>query len=268
MAKKKNKKRKQQRPPGVDPNEKRRERLEEKRRQREAAAKAQRRAAFRERLVRGMVIAALMVAAIYFFFLRNQTPSDIGGFEVQTFTESGGHEVGPIDYPMTPPVTGQHSQSVAPCGVHSTQIEDELFVHSLEHGAIGILYDPQQVEVDDIGAIESLVGEFDQRTIAAPYSGTETPVTLTSWGEVLRLDDFDEAVARDYIDAFINKGPEKIDCPNDADDPFDPRSLEPIPGAEDGAEDADDDAEGQDDGGNDGDGGKKKNKPRDSDDDT
>lgn len=267
MAKKKNKKRKQQRPAGVDPNEKRRQRLEEKRRQREAAAKAQRRAAFRERLVRGLVIAALMVAAIWFFFLRTQTPSEIGGFEVQTFTESGGHDTGPVDYAMTPPVTGRHSQSVVPCGVHSTQIEDELFVHSLEHGAIGILYDPQQVEAETIGAIESLVDEFDQRTIAAPYSGMETAVTLTSWGELLRLDDFDEAVARDYIDAFINKGPEKIECPNDADDPFDPESLEAVPG-EDDAGATDDDAEEQDDGANDGNGGKKKNKPRDSDDDS
>ena len=138
MAKKKHKRR-QPRPAGVDPNEKRRQRLEEKRRQREEAEKAKRRAEFRERLVRGMVLAALVVAALWFFFGRNLTPSEIEGHELEKFGESGGHTDQPVTYPMTPPVSGQHFQSAAPCGIHAEQIEDEVFVHSLEHGAVAVL---------------------------------------------------------------------------------------------------------------------------------
>lgn len=229
MAKKKSRRKKrQQRPPGYDPNEKRRQRLEEKRQQREAAAKAQRRAEFRERLVRGMVFAAVVVAAIWFFFLRTQTPGEIDGFEVQSFREDRGHTNDPVNYESVPPVTGEHNQFPAPCGVHAVQIEDELFVHSLEHGAVGVLYDPQQVDVPTIREIESLVGEFDSRTISAPYPNTETPITLTSWGELMRLPEFREDTVRTYIDEFIGKGPENVSCENESARPFDPQ-LEPSP---------------------------------------
>jgi len=177
MAKKKNKrkKRQQQRPPGFDPNEKRRQRLEEKRQQREAAAKAQRRAEFRERLVRGMVFAAVVVAAIWFFFLRTQTPGEINGIPVDEFREDRGHTNEPVNYPMTPPVTGDHSQSAAPCGIHGTQIANELYVHSLEHGTVGVLYDPQQVEVATIRDIEALVDDTTTERSRPPTRGPRPP---------------------------------------------------------------------------------------------
>ena len=233
MAKKKSRRKKkaQQRPPGYDPNERRRQRLEEKRLQREAAAKARQRAEFRERLVRGLVFAAVVVGAIWFFFLRTQTPDEINGNPVVEFREDRDHTNDPVTYESTPPVTGDHSPSAAPCGVHGTQIPDELFVHSLEHGTVAILYDPQEVEVATIREIEAKVGEFDDRTISAPYPGTDTPISVTSWNKLMRLDEdeFDEATVDEYIDAFIGRGPENIPCENTQDTPFDPASLEPAP---------------------------------------
>jgi hypothetical protein len=225
----KKKKRRQQRPAGVDPNEKRRQRLEEKRRQREEAEKAKRRAAFRERLVRGMVLAALVVAALWFFFARNLAPSEIQGFELEKFTEGRGHTDQPVAYPMAPPVTGQHFQSAAPCGIHSEQIQNEVFVHSLEHGAVAVLYDPEQVETGTIREIEALVGEFDDRTISAPYAGMETPLTVASWAEMMRLPEYEEGAIREYIEEFIGTGPEDLPCDNDQDSPFEPQAPEASP---------------------------------------
>jgi Protein of unknown function (DUF3105) len=231
MAKKKSRRKRkpQQRPPGYDPNERRRQRLEEKRLQREAAAKAQKRAEFRERLVRGMVFAAVVVAVLWFFFLRTQTPGEIDGNPIREFREDRGHTNDPVAYESIPPTTGDHSPSAAPCGVHGTQIPDGLFVHSLEHGAVGVLYDPQKVEVETIRDIEAKVGEFDDRTISAPYTGTETPITLTSWTRLMRLDEYDEDTVDEYIDAFRGSGPENLPCDNTQDTPFDPASLEPTP---------------------------------------
>ena len=228
MAKKKRRKKPQQRPPGYDPNEKRRQRLEEKRLQREAAAKARRRAEFRERLVRGLVLAAVVVAVIWFFFWP-KTPGEINGNPVREFRADRDHTNDPVAYETLPPTTGDHSPSAAPCGVHGTQIPDELFVHSLEHGAVGILYDPQEVETSTIRDIEAKVEEFDDRTISAPYPGTETPITLTSWTRLLRLNEYDEATVDEYIDAFRGSGPENLPCDNSQDTPFDPASLEPAP---------------------------------------
>jgi len=231
MAKKKSRRKKkaQQRPPGYDPNERRRQRLEEKRLQREAAAKARQRAEFRERLVRGLVFAAVVVGAIWFFFLRPQLPDEINGNSVSEFRADSDHTNDPVVYESTPPTTGDHSPSAAPCGVHATQIPDGLFVHSLEHGAVGILYNPQEVDVSTIRDIEAKVDEFDDRTISAPYAGTETPITLTSWTRLLRLDEYDEDTIDEYLAAFRGSGRENLPCENTQDVPFDPASLEPAP---------------------------------------
>ena len=231
MAKKKSRRKKrqnQQRPPGYDPNEKRRQRLEEKRLQREAAAKAQKRAEFRERLVRGMVFAAVIVAVLWFFFWP-RTPGEIDGNPIVESRADRGHTNDPVVYETTPPTTGDHSPSAAPCGIHATQIPDELFVHSLEHGAVGVLYDPQEVEVDIIRDIEAKVGEYDDRTISAPYTGTETPITVTSWTKLMRLESYDADTVTEYIEAFRGTGPEDLPCENTQDAPFDPASLEPAP---------------------------------------
>lgn len=236
MAKKKNKRR-QSRPAGVDPNEKRRQRLEEKRRQREEAEKAKRRAELRERLVRGVVLAALVVAALWFFFGRNLTPGEIQGHPLEKFGEGGGHTDQTVAYESTPPVSGQHFQSAAPCGVHAEQIQNEVFVHSLEHGAVGVLYDPEQVETATIRDIEALVGEFEERTISAPYAGMDTPITVASWAEMMRLPDYDEGAIREYIEEFIGTGPEDIPCDNDQDSPFEPRTTEATPPPEASPED-------------------------------
>jgi hypothetical protein len=266
MTKKKSRRKKrqhQQRPPGYDPNERRRQRLEEKRLQREAAAKAQKRAEFRERLVRGMVFAAVVVAVIWFFLLRPQTPGEIDGNPIREFRADRGHTNDPVGYESVPPTTGDHSPSAAPCGIHATQIPDELFVHSLEHGAVGVLYDPQQVEVETIRDIEAKVGEYDDRTISAPYTGTDTPITVTSWTKLMRLDSYDEATVTEYIDAFRGTGPEDLPCKNTQDTPFDPASLEPTPAPS----PTPDDGKGDDNRkGNDGQGKDNKRRDRNSDD--
>jgi hypothetical protein len=274
MAKKKSRRKKrpnQQRPPGYDPNEKRRQRLEEKRLQREAAAKAQKRAEFRERLVRGMVFAAVVVAVIWFFLLRQQTPGEIDGNPIVESRADWGHTNDPVVYETTPPTTGDHSPSAAPCGIHATQIPDELFVHALEHGAVGVLYDPQQVEVATIRDIEAKVGEYDDRTISAPYTGTDTPITVTSWTKLMRLESYDADTVTEYIEEFRGTGPEDLPCENTQDAPFDPASLEPTPAPSptpddgEGGNNGGKDDGGKDDGGKD-DGGKDKNRDRDSED--
>lgn len=227
MAKKKSKKRPA--PPGVDPNERRRERLEARRQEKARALAAQKRAERKERIIRIALLTTLAVAAVWFFFLRGgTTPDAIAGNPIETFSDAGvnDHREGDLTYDETPPVSGQHSPSAAACGIHGEQIADEEYVHSLEHGAVAILYDPQQVDADTITGIEDLAGSYDGETISAPYDGMDQPIYVTSWGERMALDSLDEDAVREYVDTFRGKGPERgSECPNTADDPFDTTSL-------------------------------------------
>lgn len=229
MAKKKTKRRRGT-PPGVDPNEARRERLEARRRAKAEELERRRKAERREKIIRRAVMLLIVVGLVWFIFLRTQRPGEIDGHQLELLSESiqgQQHVTGTVQYDSTPPVSGSHAASPVPvCGTYGDQIPNEQFVHVLEHGTVGILYDPEKVKVPDVRRIEEIVAGYDSHVLSMPYSGMETPIAVTSWGEMMRLDSLDVGAVREYIDAFRQKGPEKIDCPVDADDEFRP---EPAP---------------------------------------
>ncbi|MFN2526839.1 MAG: DUF3105 domain-containing protein [Actinomycetota bacterium] len=206
--------------PGVDPNEARRHRLEARRAQKAAALEALRRRQRRARLVRLGVLAALAAGA-GFLVIRSFQPEDIAGHAVQELSATGvgDHRSGPQQYESVPPVSGPHDPGAAPCGVHDTQPTDENFVHTLEHGAVAILYDPT-LELEEIQAIEAIVSDFDSHTVSAPYTGMPDPIAVASWSRLMRLETLDEDAVREYIDKYRQNGPEDQDCPNTQESPF------------------------------------------------
>jgi Protein of unknown function (DUF3105) len=170
----------------------------------------------------------LVASALTWFLLARLAPapppSEIDGHAVTKLGESGvnDHVEGTVDYDSTPPVHGPHAPQPAPCGVHASQIPNEEQVHSLEHGAVGIQYRPDLGQ-EDIRRIEGIVRRFDSGVFSAPYRGMPTPITVSSWGELMRLDSFDGRAIEDYIEALRNEGPERgASCPNTVDDPFRP----------------------------------------------
>jgi hypothetical protein len=221
---------------GVDPNERRRQRLEARRQAKAEALRAQRRAQLRERIIRYVLLAGLVVVAFWFFFLRGQVPDAIAGHEIEHFSLGGANEHTETDvsYDTNPPVSGGHSQSPAPCGVHSDPIEDENQVHTLEHGSVGILYQPT-LEDSEIEAIEDIVGQRDSHVFSAPDPDMETPIAVTAWGHMMKLEEVDEDAITEFIDVFAENAdaPEAFQpCPTTQDSSFLERpSPSPIPTA-------------------------------------
>ena len=214
-----------------DPNERRRERLEARRQEKAKAMAAQRRAEVRNRAIRFVMFVGFALFVVWFFFLRVQLPSSIEGNEIEDFSAFAAesrnnqlHTEEDIAYDSDPPVSGPHSQSSEPCGVHGTQLADEKMVHTLEHAAVGILYQPD-LDPEEIKDIEALVKSFDSKVFSGPYADMETPVTLVAWAHLMRLDGYDESAVREFIDVFRNGGvaPEKQqECDNIQDQPFEP----------------------------------------------
>lgn len=211
-------------PSGPNKQEIKRQRLEARRAAKAAEMERRRKQQRREQMVRYLIISFVIVSLIWFIFLRNQAPSEIDGHPISQFSTAGvnDHTTDPVQYPTTPAVSGAHAPGSLPCGVYSTQLPDESQVHMLEHGAVGVQYQPT-LEPSTIESIEDLVRDAGDNVFAAPYEGLEKPIAVTSWSRMMTLDEFDRGAVEQYIDAFAGEGPESGQtCPAEEDSPFRP----------------------------------------------
>jgi hypothetical protein len=78
-------------------------------------------------------------------------------------------------------------------------VRNENMVHSLEHGAVWIAYDPARITGS---AVQSLAAKVQGQnyTMMSPYPGLDQPISLQSWGHELKLAD----PADPRIDQFIS----------------------------------------------------------------
>lgn len=175
----------------------RRARLEEVRAQQQ---RSQRRRSVT--IVASTAVVAL-VAGLGFLALdgreRPADPASIAG--VQTFAElSRTHVGGPVTYPQSPPVGGPHADRWQNCGAYPTPISDENAVHSLEHGAVWIAYQPD-LAGSDVTALRDLAAQHP-RVLLSPYPGLTDPVVVTAWGSQLRIPDVQDPRLGQFVTAY------------------------------------------------------------------
>ncbi|GAB2650821.1 DUF3105 domain-containing protein [Prescottella soli] len=108
-----------------------------------------------------------------------------------------------VAYDRTPPFGGPHDAAWATCTgtVYDRAIRSENAVHSLEHGAVWITYDPELVAGP---ALNVLVERVQGRPylMLSPYPGLSVPVSLQSWGHQLVVDNTSDERIDHFIDAL------------------------------------------------------------------
>jgi Protein of unknown function (DUF3105) len=132
-------------------------------------------------------------------------PASIQG--VETFNYKGGDHVDTgetVEYVQSPPVGGPHDGTWQNCGIYSDPIRNENAVHSLEHGAVWITYDPELPQSD----IETLQGMFDDNyLLMSPYPDQKSPVVLTAWNTQLKVDSVSDPRIAEFVTAY-RQGPQ------------------------------------------------------------
>ncbi len=105
-----------------------------------------------------------------------------------------------VAYEQSPPVGGAHDGVWAACtGIaYASPVRVENMVHSLEHGAVWLAYNPDQVTGAALDKLRKRA-EGQQFTMVSPYPGLDKPVSLQSWGHQLKVDNADD----ERIDQFI-----------------------------------------------------------------
>ena len=95
------------------------------------------------------------------------------------------HVEGVVNYPQTPPVGVKHNSAWLNCGVYTKPVLNENAVHSLEHGAVWVTYNPKLVSGKNLKALQALIPRT--YAILSPYPGINSPIVLSAWGAQLKL---------------------------------------------------------------------------------
>ncbi len=110
-----------------------------------------------------------------------------------------------VPYNSKPPTSGPHTGK-APWGMASTQLPDEIQVHNLEDGGVIIHYDPAQVNTSTIAALEAIVKPYylkSKNVILEPYANLDSPIVLTAWTRLQKLDAPDKRLIQQFINAYL-----------------------------------------------------------------
>mgnify|MGYP000212127746 CR=1 FL=1 len=119
-----------------------------------------------------------------------------------------------IDYERVPPTSGTHwGGTWESAGFYTEQQPLESLVHSLEHGAVVVYYDPAQLNSE---AEESLRGWASNQTgnwrnfiaVPNPNENPDSAYVLTAWEKRLAMDEYDDATVRAFTAEYLGRGPE------------------------------------------------------------
>lgn len=120
---------------------------------------------------------------------------------LQTYTGlARDHVTGKVTYPQTPPVGGAHNAVWQNCGIYNAPVTNENAVHSLEHGAMWITYQPNLPAAQLALLKTDLAGQ--RYALVSPYPGLPSPVVATVWGAQLKLASASDPRLKTFIDTY------------------------------------------------------------------
>jgi len=149
-----------------------------------------------------LIWAALALMAVMVGFIGidiAKRPAKIDGVVIYNRQSRGHDESLQLILVDLPPAGGPHHEIPQECGIYETPVEPERAIHSLEHGAVWVTYQPD-LPAADIGQLQDIV-RGQSYLLLSPFPGQRSPVVMTAWGVQLEL----SSVADDRIKQFISR---------------------------------------------------------------
>lgn len=159
-------------------------------------------------LIVGGVIASMVLVFIAVSALRSDT---VAARDIEGIVEYSNLSRDHVDAPQfvnngLPPVGGEHYNIWQNCGVYDRPLDPGNAVHSLEHGAVWITYNPDDVSADDIAQMAEIT-EGGTHRLMSPFPGQISPVVVSAWGLQLQLDSADDPRLEQFVIGY-EKGPQ------------------------------------------------------------
>jgi hypothetical protein len=161
-------------------------------------------------LIAGALAVVVFAAAVitYAVVKVNQANADkisstdeIDGLQTYDYAAGQDHVTTPVDYEQSPPVGGPHDPYWVDCtgSVYDVDVRHENAVHGLEHGAVWITYNPDQVSDADVATLGELVDGKPYRFMS-PYAGLDSPISIQSWNHQLKVDSAGDPRLKQFAD--------------------------------------------------------------------
>lgn len=109
------------------------------------------------------------------------------------------HVTGTIYAADEVPAGGQMDAAWQNCGFYEIPVRAESAVHSLEHGAVWVAFDPDLSD-DDIASLRRYAGR-SEKVLISPVPGIDSPIIVSAWGFQMDIDDLDDS----RLDQFVNE---------------------------------------------------------------
>ncbi len=138
-----------------------------------------------------ILLPIMLIALVIVLIVRAQVSSTDAGTTgnisgIVTYSNlSRQHVNGTVNYPQVPPVGGSHNPVWQNCGIYTQQVANENAVHSMEHGAVWITYQPS-LSAQDVSQLTTLASGHNY-VLLSPYPNLPSPVVISAWGVQLKV---------------------------------------------------------------------------------
>jgi hypothetical protein len=136
-------------------------------------------------LIIGAVAVGVIGLAILLYLALRPTPP-IRGVVLFPRLERGHDETLEIAFGELPPAGGVHNPVWQNCGIYTEPIFAQNVIHSLEHGAVWVTYQPD-LPADDLTRLQDMM-RGETYIIMSPYPNQRSPIVLTAWGVQLEVE--------------------------------------------------------------------------------
>lgn len=166
----------------------------------QAAEKRNRRLA----IILGSVAAVAVVGLVVTVVVTAEPPVDPADISIeglQTYDSlTANHVTEPVTYEQSPPVGGDHAAVWLNCGIYTEPVPEMNAVHDLEHGAVWVTYNPDEVTGADLETLQGSVP--DTYITMSPWPDLQAPVVASAWGAQVELDGIDDPRLGQFIDKY------------------------------------------------------------------
>ena len=161
----------------------------------------------------GIGLATIILIGGGVFWASNQTGPSTNPLLGQNVPISGRQHLPDgtkITYDTNPPAEGNHYAKPQDAGAYISPPADGNLVHSLEHGAVILWYNPKLLSNDQIKQLTDIFNSISlSKVIMTPRDSMDVPVAVTSWGRILKLQKIDNKQIKAFFETNYDRGPEQ-----------------------------------------------------------